>query len=181
MTNCPVKSILQATYTIDKLFLFIWIKEKFYYQNKQNLQWNSNSKHQNKINPKSLANINLLSINFRQYHQPSNEPKTLQFQIKTNIPNHTSTSQYHIRTNFQSSQQTHNRIKQFAIFYSKLWHQSLQLDGSWFQDICTSNWGTCIWLPWRFGVLSIGFPGSVKFEKGVSVSKVFSHLTVMVF
>ena len=59
---------------------------------------------------KSFANTNLLSTNFHKYHQPSNKPKTLQFQIKTNIPNHKNTSQYHIRTNVQSSQQTQNRL-----------------------------------------------------------------------
>ena len=31
---------------------------------------------------KSFANTNLLSTNFHKYHQPSNKPKTLQFQIK---------------------------------------------------------------------------------------------------
>ena len=57
---------------------------------------------------KSFANTYQLSANFHKYHQPSNKPKTLQFQIKTNIPNNRYTPQYHIRTNVRSSQQTHN-------------------------------------------------------------------------
>ena len=101
-TNCPVKSILQASHAIDKLFSICLI----YYQNKHNLQWNPYTKKKKKsLKCKTFANTN-----FQTSTNTTNliyKPKYYNFKLKQLFQ---TTQVHHIITNVQSSQQTHDRI-----------------------------------------------------------------------
>ena len=96
-TNCPVKSILQATHAIDKLFPICLDKGEILLS--KQTQFTMKSKHQNKC--KTFANTNLQTS--------TNTTNLLYYNSKLKQLFQT-TQVHHIRTNVQSSQQTHDRI-----------------------------------------------------------------------